>query len=89
MLKTVNYYTYKGYVLKTENIYTYKGYVLNTVNIYTYKGYEGYLGSAGDMHVYIRTVTKDCMLKKVDILYLKNSEHFILAKVVKSGEVLQ
>ena len=81
MLKTVNYYTYKGYVLKTVNIYTYKGYVLNTVNIYTYKGYEGYLGSAGDMHVYIRTVTKDCMLKTVDILYLKTVNILYLQKL--------
>ena len=81
MLKTVNYYTYKGYVLKTVNIYTYKGYVLKTVNIYTYKGYEGYLGSAGDMHVYIRTVTKDSMLKTVDILYLKTMNILYLQRL--------
>ena len=63
-------------MLKTVNIYTYKGYVLNTVNSYTYKGYEGYLGSAGDMHVYIRTVTNDCMLKTVEILYLKTVKFY-------------
>ena len=64
------------------------------MNIYTYKGYEGYLGSAGVMHVYICTVTKDCMLKTVDILYLKTVNILYLQKLwkisaVESGEVLQ
>ena len=93
VLKTVNIYTYKGYVLNTLNIYTYKGYVLNTVNIYTYKDYEGYLlGTC--MCIYVATVTKDCMLKTVDILYLKTVNILYLQRLwktsaVESSEVLQ